>query len=556
MSQATGSSPAVSYLRRRTLWRSLHTYRVWVGKAVGWWSILYLIFWLVIFALSGAEAIQRRTVPFSQAMLEYTALAVGFFFLLRSLSGRAPPVVLDRRDLYRLGLAPVVPWHALRYRLNMRRTLMALVGALVGGLWSLLAPPYFHLSAPWAAPVLALLAVVYVDLAWLRYTGRWRSDAVGAAARLATALIIGVVVLTVALPPLISLIGASTGYQTPRYSPLAGLAWPQPYVLLLPLLLAAASHFAVRRSLADTWPPRFAAQSLVLTQLQAMRAFQLLAGLAGMGGAVAARQADAGERRRLLDTLHDRPGVTRPRRSLKPPALASAPWRAMAWRSATLLYRRPRWSQLSTALFALGAVISLLAASQVVAGVSLFATPQPSVDPSIDALAGGAATQGGTFVGAIGVLLAAFVMARAGASLLGPSTIGVAAPLRASDRTLGRLTPALLVLGVLTLLAVPIYLFIASGALGWPAGAAAGTPPDTAIIGQVLLAFAVLTLTCLAALEKYSSWSGAAVTRWEPLVVSALLVALPSILLIAFDAASWTLPVQFGLLAIVWLIEV
>src|SRR5690606_39970529 len=123
VSQASGSSPAVSYLCSRSIWRSMHTYRVWVGKAVGWWSILYLIFWLVIFALSGAEAIQRRTVPFSQTVLEYAALAVGFFFLLRSLSGRAPPVVLDRRDLYRLGLAPVVPWHALRYRLNMRRTL-------------------------------------------------------------------------------------------------------------------------------------------------------------------------------------------------------------------------------------------------------------------------------------------------------------------------------------------------------------------------------------------------------------------------------------------------
>lgn len=544
-------NPAIAYLRRRTVWRALHTYRVWVGKAVGWWSILYLIFWLVIFVISGTEAIQRRAVALPATFLAYVALVVAALFLLRALSGRAPVVVLDRRDLFRLGLAPTIPWQALRYRLNLRRSLLALAGAFFGALWTLLAPPYFHLSAPWAAPVLALLAVVFVDLGWLRYVARWRDDAVGSAARLTAALIIAVVVLTLAVPAALALSGGA-GFLAPRYSPLAGLAWPEPYVLVLPLLLAVVSHIAVRRSLAETWPPRFAAQSLVLTQLQAMRTFQLLSGLAGMGGAVAARQADAGERRRLLDTLYDRPGVTKPRRSLRPPPLGSPQWRALAWRSATLLHRRPRLSQLSTAILALGAVIALLAAAQVVAGVSLQGSTQPAVDPSIDALAAGG-TAGGTFVGAIGVLLAAFVMARAGAALLGPGTIGVAAPVRAGDRTLGRLTPALLVLGALTVLAVPLLLLVYSGALG---GAGGGAPLEPAVVGQVLLAFAVLTLTCLAALEKYSSWSGAAPSRWEPLVVSALLVALPSLLLIAFDAASWTLPVQFGLLAIVWLIEV
>lgn len=546
---------AVAYLRRRTVWRALHTYRVWVGKAVGWWSVLYLIFWLVIFALSGAEAIQRRDQPFSHAVPTYAALLVAALFLLRAFRGRTPPVVLDRRDLFRLGLAPVVPWQALRYRLNLRRTLMALGGAFLGGLWSLLAPPYFHLSAPWAAPVAALLAVVLADLAWLRYVGRWRADDSGAEARLAAAAIIGVATLTAGVPAALALWGGGAGPGVPVYSPLAAMASPAPYVLLLPLLLAATSHLAVRRSLRDSWPPRFAAQSLVLTQLQAMRTFQLLAGLAGMGGAVAARQADAGERRRLLDALHDRPGVTRPRRSLAPPPLDSAPWRAVAWRSATLLHRRPRWSQLSTAVLAFGAVLALFAAAQVVAGVSLFGSAQPAVDPSVDAMAG-AGSVGGTFLGAIGVLLAAFVMCRAGAALLGPSTMGVAAPLRASDRTLGRLAPALVVLAALTLLAVPTFLALFGlGLLGSPTGSPAGSP-DPLLLGQVLLAYGVLALTCLAALEKYSSWSGAAPARWEPLLVSALLVALPSILLIAFDAASWTLPVQFGLLAILWIIEV
>src|SRR5690606_33431535 len=187
-----------------------------------------------------------------------------------------PPVVLDRRDLFRLGLAPVVPWHAMRYRLNQRRTLLALGCALLAGLWSLLATPYFHLFAPWAAPAAALLAVVFVDLAWLRYVARSSRDQAGAEARVVAGAIIAIVVLAAAGPAVAALLGAQSAPLPPVYSPLAAFARPEPYVLLLPLLLGVASHLAVRRSLAERWPPRFAAQSLVLTQLQAMRTFQMM----------------------------------------------------------------------------------------------------------------------------------------------------------------------------------------------------------------------------------------------------------------------------------------
>lgn len=552
---------AIAYLRRRTVWRSLHTYRVWIGRAIGWWSILYMIFWLVIFGISGAEMIRRSDQPLSLEALGYAALVVAALFLLRLTSGRAPPVVLDRRDLYRLGLAPTVPWQALRYRLNLRRSLAAIAAAVVGGLWSLLAPAYFHLQAPWAAPALALLVVAFIDVGWLRYAGFRRRDAAAGAdrpagqaaeldastltassARRSAAAIALAGALTLAVPAGLALLDVVTIDYLPLYSPLAALASPNVLVLLVPLALALASQLAVRRSLAHVWPPRFAAQSLVLTQLQAMRMFQMLAGLASAGGA---READAAERKRLLDALHDRPGVTRPRRSLRPPVLGAHPWRALAWRSASLLYRRPRWAQVRSILLTLGAVTALFAAAPTVAGVALFPSAAPTVDPSVDALAG-ATGAGSTFVGAIGVLLAAFLMARAGAGLLGPSTAGLAAPLRAGDRTLGRLAPGLGVIGVLTLIAVPAYLFLAGGA----------ALPDLGVVGSVFLAYAILTLTCLAVLEKYSSWSGAPASRWEPQVVSALVVALPVIVLIAFDAASWILPVQIGLLAIAWILEI
>jgi hypothetical protein len=73
---------------------------------------------------------------------------------------------------------------------------------------------------------------------------------------------------------------------------------------------------------------------------------------------------------------------------------------------------------------------------------------------------------------------------------------------------------------------------------------------------MTLMAYAGLLLTCLVVLEKYSSWSGASVGRWEPQVVAALLVALPMLVLVALGVPTWVLPVQFFLLAVVWIVEV
>ena len=189
-------SAAIAYLRRRTVWRSLHTYRVWVGRAIGWWSILYLIFWLVVFALSGAEMVTTLAQPLPLSVPYIGTLLVALLFLGLLTSGRAPAVVLDRRDLFRAALAPSVPWDVIRYRVNLRRTLVAVGAAVAGGLWSFIAPHYFHVQAPWAAPAAALVAVAYFDSGWLRYAGHRRTDPVGRAARTAALGIVSVFVVT------------------------------------------------------------------------------------------------------------------------------------------------------------------------------------------------------------------------------------------------------------------------------------------------------------------------------------------------------------------------
>lgn len=552
-------NPAIAFLRRRTVWRALHAYRVWIGRAIGWWSIIYLIFWIVIFALSGAEMIVRQDNPFSLTAVHVLGLLIALAFLGLAAAGRAPPVILDRRDLYRMALAPAVPRQVMRYRMNVRRSLLVLGAALAGALWSLLAPPYFHLSAPWAAPAAALLALTYFEVKWLRYAGFRRADPAGAAARRSATTLILAVVVSVGVPALLGVL-AATGWWSfaPRtlagLSPLGALLSPNAAVLILPLALAVVAHLAVRSSLATAWPPRYAAQSLVLTQLQAMRTYQLLAGMAGAAGAAGAREADTGERQRLLAALHDRPGATRPTRSLKPPSLDQEPWQAIAWRGASLLYRRPRMAQLRTAMLAVAAAIALLAAAQPIAGARLYDTVAAGAAGAEGATAlGGAATGGlgASFAGAIFVLLAAFVMARAAAALIGPVLAVNTAPIAPNERTRGRVTPALVVLGVATVVATPLLYFVTALFAG-------GAPVqlEASAVPVVLGAYAVLMFTCVLTLEKYSSWSGASPGRWEPQLVAALVVALPVIVFVAFDAPSWTLPAQAVMLAVLWLIEV
>lgn len=551
---------AVAYLRRRTVWRSLKTYWAWVGRAIGWWSILYLIFWLVIFALSGAEMVTTLAQPAPLTVPYAVALAVALLFLGLLTSGRVPPVIVDRRDLYRLALAPSPPFAVLRYRLTLRRAVVAAVAAVLAGLWSFLAPRYFHVAAPWAAPAAALLAMTYGDVAWLRYSGFRLRDDVGVAARRAAAWLVAAVAVTTGLATWLAytawtaggaasgggawLATSPVGAALADLGPLAALTSASPVVLLVPLALALAAQAAVRRSLAERFPPRFAAQSLVLTQLQAMRAFQLLAGLAGMR---LGQEGDAGERARLLAALHDRPGATRPARSLKPPGLDQPRWRAVAWRTANELYRRPRLAQVRSALLTIGAAVSLLAAAQVVAGVPAPALTGEVLD-GVGAAAAAPTTFAGTFAGALGLLLAALVTARAGAGLLGPGMVRTGLPLAPSERARGRTYPALWLFAAATLVAAPLLALVRS--------TTGGTLPEPATLLTTLMAYAGLLLTCLVSLEKYASWSGAAATRWEPQVVAALLVALPMLVLVALGVPTWVMPAQFLLLAIVWLVEV
>lgn len=523
---ATAAARAVADLRRRTLGRAGRGYLVWVGRAVGWWTIGYLVFWFVVFGISAVESLPTLDPPLPSVIPLALAGLASLAFAALVATGRAPPIALDRRDLYRLGLAPAPPYAVLRWRLRARRVAAAIVGAVAGGVWSLLAPPLLALNAPWAAPALALAAVAWVDVGWLRYAGYRRLDDDGTAARRAAGALIAIAVAGGVGG---AGLGITLGAGWAGLGPAGALANGSPFVLALPVLLALAAHAAVRRSLARTWPPRFAPQSLVLSQLQAMRTYQLIARAARlpMRG-----EADAFVRDRLLAALHDRPDAVRPRRSLRPPPADAKQWRALAWRAASAWVRRRTWPRLASLATTLGAAVAALGVGGYASGIWPSAAPQTGfVEP------GNAFGQG--VLVAAAVFGAAYLAARAWGPWLGPSLPSGTLPVDTSTRTTGRL-------------AVGGTALVAGIAIAVGVGALAGLGPTAA----AAFGAAILLATVGVVLEKYGSWSGVGASGWEAQLVAALVAAAPTMLAAAFEVPGLAPIGNAVVLAIAWLLPV
>lgn len=529
---AVQASAAIGYLRGRTVARSLRAYVRWVGRAIGWWTVGYLIFWLVVFGISAFEALPRTAQPLRTDVVYYVSSLVALWILAALLAGRVPPLNLDSRDLYRLALSPVSPHAVLSYRLWLRRGTRALGGAALGAIWALFSSALLHQPAPWAPLIGALLSVARFDALWLRYAARSPARSGGASPRAPSLLLPTLGAASAAFTAVVFfLTGAPSGADaSPALLALtltSGLWSGSWLVLIAPTLLVVAAHMAVRRSLREEWPPRFASQSLVLAQLQGLRSMQFLSAIAGLG---VSGVAGPGERERLLATLHDRPGSTRPRRSLPRPGTSAPAWQGIAWRAVTALYRRPirTWFLLAAQVFA-ACFAGLFAAGQVVGGAAAVgATP-------------GAAVLGGSLGGALTVLVAGFLTARATAALVGPGLPSKLVPVPASARNLGRSVPVLAALALFTPLA-----WLASALL--PVAA----PPSIGL----LVAYVTLLLTGVLVVEKYSSWSGVEPGRIEPQLVAALLVALPALVLQALGYPDWVVGSQVALLFVVSLIEV
>ena len=380
------SASAVGQLRRRTITRAFHFYLVWVRRAIGLTTLAYLIAWFVILLITGLQTLaplaEQRALP-SPIVFNGALVLVLMVPLVRS---RVPPVTLDRRDLYRLGLAPVTPRLSLRWPFLTKWTLRATLGVVAGLAWWVVVRTWFAQETPWAAVSLALLFVTHLNVHWLRY-----AQVGGSARPISLYVTVGVLLASLLLGMVVPSMGVGAAFYD------AGAE-----ALLPPVALALLSSWQVRRSLGERYPARFAAQCFVLGELQAIRTLSTFARLSGSRFEV-----EDTERAGLLAQLHDKAGMQTPTRSVAPPAAGAPVWRALAWRTNLMLLRRPWWKNVSATVQLALASLALSVAAE----------------------------------GLLPLLVAVTLTGAGVARLIGPSMPSGLLPITLRARTLGRVVP-------------------------------------------------------------------------------------------------------------------
>ncbi len=402
MTRGNPPEDAVRYARRLTLLRGLRGYVDWVGRAVGWGTVAWILFWLVIYAIASAQILPRINPPINTSNLpvifSISSAAILFFVTLRS---RTPPAFLGRRDLYRLGLPALAGTDVMAWPINQARGLRFAIGVVLGAVWTLVASAWFGVSVPWAAPTLALVMMVSLDLEWLSYAARDRDNR---AANLWLNAALAVVIVS-------SLTAWLLGVGL-----LSGLWNPNPAGLIAPVALAAIGWVGTTASLRFGYPTRFATHAQILGELRAMQFMMILT----------RSMPDPDQQRRLRDQLRDSPTAIRPNRFLPVPAPDSGARGALAWRTALTLYRRPLLEQLDL-IVRLGVVA--------LSSISLVRGP------------------GGLLLEVIALV---FLLPR----LIGPEAPNPMMPINGGERTLGRTLPGIGVILIGSLIAALIAALI------------------------------------------------------------------------------------------------
>jgi hypothetical protein len=309
----SASTVTLAGLRRRTLTRAVTTYWHWVERSVGWGTLIWMIFWLVFYAIAASQVVIFNVRPGSSAavpavLLGLMVVALNYLVVTR----RTPPVILGRQDLYRLGLAPLAPLGVLSWGFTYSRLVLFGLGVVAGLVWWLFAFAFFQLQPIFAPLALGIWFATLVDWGWLRYVGSSRVWAF-------TALTVGGALLELILG-----VGVSSALWNPN-----------PLGLVVPVAALVLGIAWSRVTLHGAYPPRFASHSLIMSQLRAMN----------LTAVMVQRPPDPDVRRRLLRTLHQGSPAIRPDRFLGIPRGLGA-LGFIAWRVALTLYRRGVLEQL------------------------------------------------------------------------------------------------------------------------------------------------------------------------------------------------------------------
>jgi hypothetical protein len=350
---ARAATEALRQLRRATLGRSVRANVRWVLRAVGWGSIVYLIFWTVILSIAALQSVPPLPAQASRWVTLWAppaGMAVLAVLALLAVRSRVTPLWLDRRDVTHLSSSPAPPRALLAWP-AWRAALPALLWGLVfGAALALLLPRLLDTGAPAALPLLPTLGLLLLVL-------RWRAAATGGRDAVGWAIAVALVLAAVAA---VLCAGLSVPYceawpSAPAAAALGVL--PQRGALWVAALAASCTVALTARTVAadSRRLPRFILQQSEL--LAELRAIATLRGLA----AVTMTAPDPGARfaaARARAALQDRPSAVGP--GWRPPIPArGGAWAAFAWLGVVRAWRASPWSLLSVPVLAVGVALML-----------------------------------------------------------------------------------------------------------------------------------------------------------------------------------------------------
>ncbi len=449
--------------------RSLRSYADWVRDAIGWGCVVYFLVFLAAFLVSGLDKVPRPDPPLPVEPFMYVVeVFIALQLLLLLLPRRILPIPLNRQDLYRLALSPLPSWDVMGRPFARAWLLPALVGLVMGGLWSFAAFRLFGIAVDTAGPALALGLAAVPSLRWLLWLRRDRLNTWPGSRRWT----------------FVGLAACLIGVLAPSWGPAAPFFESLPPGLLWYVVLAGGAVIETRRSLAGRYPPSFGHQCFLRNQLRQLTLSRFVTG----------EMFDPAVYRRLLRQLRGQRTTTRPWLVIPPFPRAWGGTGLVAWRSILQLVRRPFWSLLRIPGLA-------------VAGGLAAAFPRDDL---------------------FSILFASWLLGFLAADLLGPPLRPDHLPIRPRARTAGRILPGFFIATIFTGVVLATGYFLVS----WTAAVTAVPLPFTSLQpGAVLFRAVTVLLLALVGLEKISVLNRQSQRRAQIFGPAGFLAILPSLIL-------------------------
>ncbi len=303
-------------LRFLTLSRGVKRYKDWIARTIGWAVVVYMAVWSIFYLVAGIQ-LALRDIQEVTILIPTQALAVmfGCAWLGAVFLPQLPQVILNRRDIIRLALTPILPTQVLAWGFWQQRIIWGLFGTLLGGFWWLFTPKLFGFNPLFAPLCLALGFASVVDWRWLRYC---QSNKVWIAGVLLSLAILG-----------------DAFAVTQFFSSLYTVNF---IALGLPILLWFSGFILVKYFTNQNYPTKYFYFSNILSDTQAMQVNAFLL----------QRPLDMDSQRRRLSLLSPKGLIVR---TLASPPQKWGAFGAMVWRVSLTLYRRSIFNWLRFAVW-------------------------------------------------------------------------------------------------------------------------------------------------------------------------------------------------------------